>query len=123
MDTTDRVLSIGFLNTRGQTGLTDSKQSQIEAFICREKLDILNLQEIHISEESFSACNNICSLYNVVSNNSISKYGTASIISSDYQAENIVLDSNGRAIFFDIGPLTVGNIYLPSGNDAYLSFS
>ena len=118
MDTTDRVLSIGFLNTRGQTGLTDSKQSQIEAFICREKLDILNLQEIHISEESFSACNNICSLYNVVSNNSISKYGTASIISSDYQAENIVLDSNGRAIFFDIGPLTVGNIYLPSGNDA-----
>ena len=106
------------MNTRGQTGLTSAKQSQIESFLIKEKLDILNLQEIHISDDSFSTCNAICSSFNILSNNAISKYGTATIINSDLQAKNIRLDTNGRAIVFDIGPLTLGNLYLPSGTDA-----
>ena len=118
MDPTNKVLSIGFMNIRGQTGLTCAKQSQIESFILKEKLDILNLQEIHISDDSFSACNAISSSFNIISNNSISKYGTASIINSDLNPENVLLDSNGRAIIFAIGSITVGNLYLPSGTDA-----
>ena len=117
MNFTNKFLSIGFLNTRGQTGLTIAKQNQIEAFLIKEKIEILNLQEIHISEDSFSTCSTICSSFNILSNNSMSKYGTASIISSDLQPDNIRLDSSGRAIIFDIGPLTLGNLYLPSGTD------
>ena len=118
MNIFNKFLSIGFLNTRGQTGLTNAKQDQIETFIIKEKLDILNLQEIHISEDSFSTCSNICNSFNILSNNSITKYGTASIITSDLQPENVRLDSNGRAIIFDIGPYTIGNLYMPSGTDA-----
>ena len=118
MNIFNKFLSIGFLNTRGQTGLTNAKQNQIETFLIKEKLDILNLQEIHISEDSFSTCNGICASFNILSNNSITKYGTASIVTSDLQPENIRLDSNGRVIIFDVGPLTIGNLYLPSGTDA-----
>ena len=38
----ENILKIGFMNIRGQTGLTSTKQLQIESFIIREKLDILN---------------------------------------------------------------------------------
>ena len=73
----DNVLKIGFMNIRGQTGLTSTKQLQIESFIIREKLDVLNLQEINIKEESFASCNTISSSFNIISNNAANKYGTA----------------------------------------------
>ena len=60
----------------------------------------------------------ISSSFNIISNNSPSKYGTASIIKSDFIPENIHLDSDGRAIVFDIGQITLANLYLPSGTDA-----
>ena len=47
------ILSVGFMNIRGQTGLTDAKQRQIEHFLLREKLDVLNIQEININSDSF----------------------------------------------------------------------
>ena len=43
----ENTFKIGFMNIRGQTGLTSTKQLQIESFIIREKLDILNPQEIN----------------------------------------------------------------------------
>ena len=112
------ILSVAFINIRGQTGLTSSKQDQIESFIVRNKIDVLHLQEINISEDSFSACNVISSSYNLLSNNSPTKYGTASLIRSDFIPDNILLDSNGRAIVFNIGDITLANLYLPSGNDS-----
>ena len=65
----ENILKIAFMNIRGQTGLTNTKQLQIESFIIREKIDILHLQEINISEDSFSSCNTISSSFNIISNN------------------------------------------------------
>ena len=106
------------MNIRGQTGLPNAKQAQIESFILQQKLDVLHLQEINICDESFSNSNVLSSSYNIISNNSPTKYGTASIIRSDFIPENIQLDSNGRAIIFNIGQITLANLYLPSGTDA-----
>ena len=118
MSGSSEILSIGFVNIRGQSGLTSVKQAQIESFLQKQKLDVLHLQEINICENSFSNCNIISSSYNIISNNSPSKYGTASLIKSEFITENINLDSNGRAIVFNIGAITLANLYLPSGTDA-----
>jgi exonuclease III len=112
------VLSIGFINICGQTGLSTAKQVQIESFLVKQKIDILHLQEINICDDSFSSCDTICSSYNIISNNAPSKYGTASLIKTDFIPENTLLDSNGRVIVFNIGPLTLANLYLPSGTDS-----
>ena len=98
---------VAFINIRGQTGLTSSKQHQIESFLVRNNIDVLHLQEVHISEESFSTCNVISSSYNIISNNSSTKYGTATLIRSEFVPENILLDSNGRVIVFNIGGITL----------------
>ena len=95
-----------------------TKQKQIEDFISRENIDILHLQEINIEEDTFSQCNYVLSNYHVVQNNAINKYGTASIIRSNFHPENIKMDTNGRCIFFDISGITLGNIYFHSGTDA-----
>ena len=106
------------MNIRGQTGLTNAKEIEIEAFMIRERLDILHLQEINISEDSFSTSNNMSSQFNIISNNAVNRYGTASIVRSDIITSNILLDTKGRAIVFDIGNITLANLYLPSGSDS-----
>ena len=85
-------LTIAYLNVHGQTGLSLSKQKQIEEFILRNEIDILHAQEINIEEESFSQCSYLLSNFNV-----IQKYGTASFIRSDFNPENIKMDTQGRA--------------------------
>ena len=114
----ENVLKLGFMNIRGQTGLTLAKQVQIESFIIRENIDVLHLQEINITEDSFSTCNTISSGFSIISNNAINKYGTATIIKSDFSPENLLFDTKGRVIVFDIGDITLANIYLPSGSDS-----
>ena len=111
------VFRVAYINIRGQTGLSESKQAQIESFVIRNKVDVLHLQEVNITEDSFFHCNVISSSYNIISNNSPTKYGTASIVSTDLLPENILLDSNGRCIVFNIGNITLANLYLPSGTD------
>ena len=118
MENTNKILTVGFMNIRGQTGLSRAKQVQIESFLTTQRLDVLHLQEIHIGEDSFSNCDQICSSYNIISNNAASKYGTASIVKSDLIPENILMDTKGRAIVFNIDNLTLSNLYLPSGTDA-----
>ena len=118
MDSEAVVLTIGFMNIRGQTGLSSAKQAQIESFLVKHKLDVLNLQEINIIDDSFSNSDTISCSYNIISNNSPTKYGTASLVKSDFLPENVLLDSMGRAIVFNIGSLTLGNLYLPSGTDS-----
>ena len=114
----DQILTIAYVNIRGQTGLPSTKQIQIENFIRREKIDIVHFQEIHITEDSFSSCPLISSSFNIVANNSPTKYGTATLTRSDLTAENIQFDTGGRAIVFDLGPLTLANLYPASGTDS-----
>ena len=103
------ILTVAFINIRGQSGLTVVKQLQIEAFAKSNQCDIVNLQEAHLEEDTFSSCDFICSSYNIIYNNSITKYGTASLVKAELCAENIRVDSQGRVIMFDIGQITLAN--------------
>ena len=113
----NNILTIGYFNIRGQTGLPVVKQLQIESIMKQNHCDILHLQEANIDDETFTSCEFIKSSYNLVQNNSLNKYGTASLVKSDLQYSNVKCDSEGRAIIFDVGDLTLGNVYLPSGTD------
>ena len=113
----NNVLVIAYLNVQGQTGLPLTKQKQIEDFIRRNRVDVLHCQEINIDEESFSQCNFINSNFNILQNNAMNKYGTATLVKNIFTPENIRMDTMGRAIFFNIEDLTLGNVYLPSGTD------
>ena len=112
-----QTIVVAYINIRGQTGLDFSKQKQIEAFINTYKPDVLNLQEVNICNDTFNNCDKINSTYNIISNNATNKYGTASLVSADLQTSNIKLDTEGRAIVFDIENVTFSNVYLPSGNN------
>ena len=113
----ENILTIGYINIRGQTGLPVAKQLQIEAFARNNNCDILHLQEANILDDTFSSCNLLQSSFNIIENNATNKYGTASLVKTDLKIDNIQLDSEGRAIIFDIGDITIGNIYLQSGTD------
>ena len=113
----EHIITVAYMNIRGQTGLDTVKQVQIEHFIKFYNLDILNCQEINILSDSFEHCDYINSSVNIISNDESNKYGTCSFFSNSFQAENIKSDTNGRAIIFDIENITFGNVYLPSGND------
>ena len=111
-------LKIAFMNIHGQSGLNDSKEKQIEDFLQRNNVDILHCQEINIDENSFNSCNFISSNYYIISNNASNKYGTATIIKNVFTAEDVRMDTLGRAIFFNINNFTLGNVYLQSGTDS-----
>ena len=111
-------IRIGFMNVRGQTGLDESKQFQIEQFIQIYKIDILNCQEINIEENSFRYCKFITANFEVITNNASNKYGTCTFIKNNFSFSNVKMDTNGRALVYDINNITFGNVYLPSGNDA-----
>ena len=111
------ILTLAYLNIHGQSGLKLEKQFQIEDFLKTNNVDILHCQEINIDEEIFSSCDLISSSYNIVANNSSTKYGTASLVKNEFSIENIVKDTGGRVVMFDIDNMTFGNIYLPSGSD------
>ena len=51
-------------------------------------------------------------------NNSQNKYGTSCLVKNEFNAENITMDKEGRVIIFEIGGVTCGNFYMPSGTDA-----
>ena len=116
MAASDDILTIAYLNIRGQSGLPIVKQLQIEAFAKSNNCDIIHLQEAHIESETFSTCDFIGSTYNIIENNSANKYGTASLVKSELTFQNIRNDLEGRVIMFDVGDMTVGNLYLPSGS-------
>ena len=98
----DNILTLAYLNIRGQSGLNQVKQLQIESFLKSYNCDIVNLQEAHIEPDSFCSCDFIQSSYNIIENNSPNKYGTASLVKSNLTFENIRNDLDGRVILFDI---------------------
>ena len=69
------------------------------------------------SQLSNYPCPTISSSFNIISNNSPTKYGTASLINNNLNVTNIQFDSSGRVIVFDVCDMTMGNVYLPSGTD------
>ena len=101
----------------GQTGLQIPKQKQLEDFIRRNNIDVLHTQEINIVEDMFSQCHFLSSNYSIIKNNALNTYGTATFLKSEYQPKNIKVDTLGRAIFFDVMGLTLGNVYLHSETD------
>ena len=111
------VLTVGYMNCRGQSGLNFDKQKQIESFIVKNKVTILNLQEVDISDDSFKLCPVISSSYQVISNNSPTKYGTAVLVQNDLEVTNIQFDASGRVIVFNVCEATIVNCYLASGSD------
>ena len=111
------ILTLAYLNIHGQSGLKLEKQFQIEDLLKTNNVDILHCQDINSDEETFSSCDFISSSYNIVANNSSTKYGTASLVKNEFSIENIVKDTGGRVVMFDIDNMTFGNIYLPSGSD------
>ena len=113
-----QVLISAFINIRGQTGLPVSKQLQIEQFIKDNNVDILHLQEVNIENDTFSECNTISSNFNIITNNSQNKYGTASLVKNEFEVKNVAMDKEGRIIIFEVGSLTFGNMYIHSGTDA-----
>ena len=110
-------LTIAYLNIHGQSGLLIPKQKQLEDFLRRNEIDVLHCQEINIDDDTFSQCHFLLSNYSVIKNNSLNKYGTATVIRNEFNPENIKLDTCGKAIFFDLFNLTLGNVYLQSGTD------
>ena len=115
--TENNVLTISYMNIHGQTKLPTAKQLQIQDFLKFNKIDILQMQEIDIDDATFSECDFISSNFNLISNNSETKYGTASLVRSDLDFRNLRCDTSGRAIVFDIGSITFGNYYAHSGTD------
>ena len=110
-------LVLSYMNIRGQSGLPLDKQMQIETFLKENSCDILNLQEVQIEEDTFSDCSFIATNYDIIQNNAENKYGTASIVKNDLQVENVMCDTAGRVLVFDIAGVTFGNLYMPSGTD------
>ena len=103
------------MNIKGQTKLSTEKQRQIEDFVKLYKLDILNMQEIEICDDTFAECNLISTSYNIISNNSDNGYGTACLVKSNLDFSNVKCDTSGRAIFFNVGSTSFGNLYAHSG--------
>ena len=112
-----QFLVISYLNLRGQTGFPVHKQLQVEQFLKSKNCDILNLQEAQINDETFKECKYIETNYSVLVNNAENGYGTASIVRNDLTVENVLCDTKGRVLVFDIAGITFGNLYLPSGTD------
>ena len=82
------------------------------------KIDILHLQESHVEDNTFIDCNYISANYDIIVNNSVNKFGTASLVKSDLDVKNVSMDQEGRVIIFDVGEyFTCGNFYLPCGSD------
>ena len=50
-------MKIAFINTYGQSGLSDQKLLELESFIEYNRLDIVCLQETDVKEDTFLQCN------------------------------------------------------------------
>ena len=117
MTSVNNLLTIAYMNIHGQSKLTTVKQLQIQDFMKYNKIDILHMQECNIDSETFSVCDFISSSFNIISNNSENKFGTASLVRSDLIFENVRCDTAGRGIVFDISQVSFGNFYAHSGTD------
>ena len=108
-------MTVGFINIHGQTKLPQTKQNQIEYLVKEYNVDILHMQETQIDESAFENNPFIANNFNIIFNNSETGYGVCSLIHRKFSTKDELLHPSGRIIAFNIGDLTMTNIYLPSG--------
>ena len=114
----ETTIDILYLNVRGQTKFYDDKQKQLQDMIMHHNCDIIHLQETDFDDDTFYNCSFIKSNYLIISNNSSTGYGTASLVKNELEVENIRFDTEGRIIIFDIKNITFCNLYLEAGTDS-----
>ena len=73
------------------------------------------MQETQIDESAFENNPFIANNFNIIFNNSETGYGVCSLINRKFSTKDELLHPSGRIIAFNIGDLTMTNIYLPSG--------
>ena len=73
------------------------------------------MQETQIDESAFENNPFIANNFNIIFNNSETGYGVCSLIHRKFSTKDELLHPSGRIIAFNIGDLTMTNIYLPSG--------
>lgn len=76
------------------------------------------MQESNIDESAFEHNPFITNNFNIISNNSETGYGVSSLIHRRFTATDVLLHPSGRIIAFNIGQLTLSNVYLPSGAES-----
>ena len=105
---TNTEIQVAHVNCVGQSGLTLAKQLEIQSYLIVNTIDILHLQEVRISDDSFTQCGFISSNYNIISNNTPNNnnYVTASLLRCDLEVTNIHTDNSGKAIVFDTADCT-----------------
>ena len=108
---------VGFVNVRGQQSLSPAKLHQLTDFIKQYSLNIVNLQETHISEDTFSDCEYITQNFDIIYNNAPSKFGTAVLVSTAIKYSNVKMDQSGHVIVYNLQELNItgANIYLQCG--------
>ena len=109
-------MKIAFINTYGQSGLSDQKLLEIESFIENNRLDIVCLQETDVREDTFLQCN-ILNRFEPIINNNKSGYGTCTLVRKNFTPENVIKDTEGRLISVDVEGMSFVNVYLHSGTD------
>ena len=85
-----------YINTYGQTKMTMEKQLQIQDILKHKSCDIIHLQEVDFDGFTFENCHFILNNYNIITNNSQSGYGTASLVKNEFNVENVLFDTEGR---------------------------
>ena len=83
----------------------------------KHKIDILHLQEVSIESSTFEECTFLSSSYELLTNNSVTGYGIATLIRNNLEWSNHRKDTEGRFHFFDIDGYTFGNFYPQAGLD------
>lgn len=72
--------------------------------------DVVALQEV-----TFDSCQTLEQHFHLVSNIGPRRLGTAMLVRKGVEFKNPLLDPDGRLIAIDVGPITLINIYAPSG--------
>ena len=77
----------------------------------------MHLQETNITEASFHFCPSINQNYKIIHQNNSSGFGVCSLIHKRLTISNEMAHPEGRLIMFDIGQVSLINLYLPSGQE------
>ena len=80
-------------------------------------IDILNLQEFHITDNTFEFSPYLNANYNIIINNSETRYGTACLVSFSLRYDIVRMDTNGQITGFNLPDIefTVAHVYFPCG--------